>query len=130
MTPSEIIKKEAQKVGYDADVLLRKINKLVSNGTGILLHKNNSLLLLIFIAKGVVELHLITDDKPAAIADSLKYFINKIKESDIQKVYGSTNSIQHNDLQKTLGLLDKMGIDVQKPDNPRYHWMATVEGSK
>jgi len=28
MTPSQIITQEVQKVGYDADVMLRKINKL------------------------------------------------------------------------------------------------------
>ena len=57
MTPSEIITEEGKKVGYDADLILRKIDKLVSGKAAILLQKNDSVLLLINIAKGAVELH-------------------------------------------------------------------------
>ena len=60
MTPSEIITQEAQKVGYDADVMLRKINKFVQGNAAILLHKNDSFLLIITIANAVVEAHLFT----------------------------------------------------------------------
>lgn len=130
MTPSEIITKEAQKIGYDADVTLRKINKLVQSKAAILLQKNDSVLLLIGIAKGVSELHLFTADTPARIVDSLRYFVSKIKTSGIQKVYGSGDATTDLRLKKTLDLLDKMGVDVQASNIPRYKWMATVEGSK
>jgi len=63
MTPSEIITQEAQQVGYDADVMLRKINKLVQGKAGVLLQKNNSLMLLIGIAKGVSEVHFLFKTK-------------------------------------------------------------------
>ena len=130
MTPSEIITEEGKKVGYDADLILRKIDKLVSGKAAILLQKNDSVLLLINIAKGTVELHLFTMDPPAKIKTALKYFIDKVKASDIKTVYGIGNPAQDEALKKTLEILDNMGVDVSRSNLPRYQWMATVEGSK
>ena len=130
MTPSQIITQEAQSIGGDADVLLRKIDKLVDSKAAILLQKNDTLLLLIAIAKGSAELHIFTVDRPAKIIESVKYFVDKIKESDIQRVYGSGNMAQDARLKKTLDILDRLGVDVQKSNLPSYQWMATVEGSK
>ena len=126
MTPSEIIKQEAQKIGYNADEMLGKISKLVNSKAGILLQKNDSLLLLIGIGKGVAEVHIFTIDPPAKIADSLRYFIQKVKDSGLKKIYGSTNNGQEERLQKTLNLLDKMGVNIEKSNMPRYYWMAKV----
>ena len=130
MTPSEIITQEAQSIGGDSDVMLRKIDKLVKSKAAILLQKNDSILLLISIAKSVVELHIFTVDRPAKAIEAIKFFVEKIKESDIKTVYGSGNLAQDDKLNKTLKILDKMGVDVQKSNLPRYQWMATVEGSK
>jgi hypothetical protein len=130
MTPSEIITQETQSIGGDADVLLRKIDKLVQAKAAIMLQKNDTLLLLINIAKGFVELHIFTADRPAKVVEAVKYFVEKIKASDITTVYGSGNAAQDIKLKKTLAILDKMGVDVQKSNLPRYEWMATVEGSK
>jgi hypothetical protein len=126
MTPSEIITKEAQKYGINADILLHKINKLIQSNAGVLLQKNDSLLLLITVAKHVVELHVFTMDRPAVLADSVKYFISKIRESDIKKVYGDNDPKKEAELQKTLKLLKKLGVDVQKSNVPQYSWMAKV----
>jgi len=90
------------------------------------LQKNDSVLLLINIAKGLVELHLFTADPPAKVADSLKYFISKIRDSEIKTVYGKSNGAQDAELQKTLQLLKSMGVDVQKSNIEKYTWMATV----
>jgi len=126
MTPTEIITQEAQTYGGDADALLRSISKLAENNAAILLQKNDSLLLLISIAEGIVELHLFTMDRPAKVADSLKYFIEKIRASDLKMVYGPGNPSQDEKLSQTLKLLKRMGIDVQKSDLPGYAWMAKV----
>jgi len=123
MTPSEIITQEAQKYGGNADILLRKINKLVQGKAGILLQKNDSLLLLISIAKGIVEAHIFTMDSSAKAINSLKYFKDKIMNSDIQKMYFKENAKQQDELNKTLQLLKSFGLDVQKSNLPRYDWM-------
>jgi hypothetical protein len=123
MTPSEIITQEAQKYGGNADILLRKINKLVQGKAAILLRKNDSVLLLITIAKGIVEAHIFTMDSPSKAIDSLKYFKDKIMNSDIQKMYFKENAKQQDQLNKTLQLLKSFGLNVQKSNLPRYDWM-------
>ena len=125
MTPSQIITQEAQKVGYDADVLLRKINKLISNKAGILLQKNDSLLLLVGIAKQVAELHIFTMDPPAKVVKALKYFMGEIKKADIKKVYFDSNSKQEAELNKTIQVLKSLGLKVQKSNVKQYDWMVT-----
>ena len=123
MTPSEIITQEAQKIGYDADVVLRKINKLVQGKAAILLQKNDSVLLLINIAKNVVEAHIFTMDPPTKVIDSLKYFKDKIMNSEIHKMYFKESSLQKTRLEKTLQILKSFGLNVQKSNLPRYDWM-------
>ena len=130
MTPSQIITQEAQSIGGDADVLLRKIDKLVDSKAAVLLQKNDTLLLLIAITKGAAELHIFTVDRPAKVIEAVKHFVDKIKDSDIKRVYGSGNVAQDAKLKKTLDILDRLGVDVQKSNLPKYKWMATVEGSK
>jgi hypothetical protein len=126
MTPSEIITQEAQKYGGDADIMLRKIDKLITGKAAILLQKNDSVLLLISIAKGAVELHIFTMDSPAKLVDSLKYFVSKVKSPEINTVYGSANDAQSEDLQKTLQILKGLGVKIQESNIPRYAWMAKV----
>jgi hypothetical protein len=123
MTPSEIITQEAKKYGADADILLRKINKLVQSKAGILLQKNDSVLLLIAIAKGVVEAHIFTMDPPASVVDSLKYFKDKILASDIKAMYFKENNKQKVQLEKTLQLLKTFGLNVKPSNMKRYDWM-------
>jgi phosphomannomutase len=120
MTPSEIIKADAQRGQYDADIVLRKIDKLAQSGKAIIFHENNSILVLIALPGGNAELHLYTADSPLTMAQSLKKFISKIRASDIKKVYGS------GDIPQTLELLKKLGVDVQQSDDQRYRWMAPV----
>lgn len=126
MTPSEIIKQEAQRVGYDADILMRKIHRLVESKVGLLLQKNDSLLLLITIGKGLAELHIFTVDTPDKVAEAIKYFIEKIRNSDLKRVYGPGGNSQDKELKKTLRLLKSLGVDVQDSDLKQYSWMAPV----
>ena len=120
MTPSEIVRADAQRGQYDADVVLRKMDKLASSGGAILLHENNSVLLLIPIEGNSLELHLYTVDSPLTLAQSLKKFIGKIRASDVTAVYGS------GDVPQLLDLLRRLGVDVEQSDRPNYKWMARV----
>jgi tRNA 2-selenouridine synthase SelU len=72
------------------------------------------------IGNGAVELHLYTQDTPIKVAKALIYFIKKIRESDIQVVYGSEEPTQ------TLQLLKNLDVVVEPSDNPKYKWMARV----
>jgi hypothetical protein len=126
MTPSQIITQEAQKYGGNADIMLRKINKLVQGKAGMLIQKNDSVLLLIAISKTASEVHLFTMDTPAKLKGALKYFIQKTKESDIQTLYGPDGGSQSEELKKTLHILDSLGLNVQKSNIPGYYWMAEL----
>jgi hypothetical protein len=120
MTPSEIIRKDAERMGYDADIVLRKVAKLVKSGAGLLLQEGNSLLLLIAIADNNAELHLYTADSPLNLSRALKVFIEKIRASDLNAVYGS------GDVPQLLKMLNKFGVETMKSDLPNYRWMAPV----
>ena len=121
MKPSEIIlnDKESMKVG--ADRVLAAVMKIVNGKTGMLLQQNDSVLLLVNLGKKNSELHLYTLDPPIKLARSLKYFIDKIKASDLKRVYGTVAFDA-----PILKMLRDFGIDVKKSDNPQYQWMADV----
>ena len=120
MTPSEIIDKDAERLGYDAELVKRKIARIIRAGGALLLKSNDSLLLLIAINEEDVELHIYSADTPLTMAKSLKDFIQKIRSSDIKRVYGS------GDIPQMLALLKKFGVDVQPSNLPNYRWMANV----
>ena len=87
MTPSQIITQEAQKYGANADIMLRKINRLVQSKAAVLLQKNNSVLLLIALPKSCAELHLFTVDNPAKVKTALEDFVSKIRKFSFQKPF-------------------------------------------
>jgi hypothetical protein len=120
MTPSEIIRKDAERMGYDADIVMRKIAKLVKSGAGLLLKEGDSLLLLIAIPDNNAELHLYTADSPLNLSRALKSFIEKIRASDLNAVYGS------GEVPQLLKMLNKFGVETMKSDLPNYRWMAPV----
>ena len=130
MTPSEIITQEAQKVGYDADVMLRKINKLVQSKAAVLIQKNDSIMLLIGIAKHVAELHFFIADDSKKLKDSVAKFAKELKSSELNTIYGVIEK-QHNDLLKdAFNLLNKNGVNVEKSNLPSYIWMARLKDTK
>ena len=129
MTPSEIITQEAKQVGYDADIMLRKINKLVQGKAGVLLQQNNSLMLLIGIGKAVSEAHFFIADDKATLKKSMAHFAEQLKNSELNTIYGTVDK-QHNPLlENAFDLLHKNKINIQKSNVPRYLWMAQLKGA-
>ena len=122
MTPSQIITKDTQRRGNDADVMLRKINKLVQNKAGILLQQNDTVLLLISIAKDAAELHLFTTDAPLSLTKAMKVFWKKIESSDLKRVYTDITNPQ------VLEMAKRTGWNIQKSNMPTYNAMAVVKG--
>lgn len=121
MTPTEIIRQDAIREDYDADIVLRKMSKLLSAKGALLLQSNNSLLLLIGLPDNDAELHLYTADSPLTLAKSLKEFVQKIRDSEVETVYGSA------EIPQTLELLKRLGVDVQPSDKEGYYWMAPAD---
>jgi len=121
MTPSEIITKDTERRGSDADVMLRKVNKLIQGKAAILLQENDTILLMINIAKGAVELHLFTTDSPTSLFKAMKTFWKKIKSSDLKIAYTDVTNPQVAEMAK------RAGWNVQKSNLPRYNTMVVVK---
>ena len=121
MTPSEIITKDTERRGSDADVMLRKVNKLIQSKAAVLLQQNDTILLLISIAKGAAELHLFTADAPLSLTKAMKVFWKKIESSDLKRVYTDITNPQ------VLEMAKRTGWNIQKSNMPRYNAMAVVK---
>jgi len=97
------------------------INQLVQSGKGVLIRENNSILLLISIGDGEVEIHLYTVDPPHRLASAIKYFHDELIKSGIHTVYGTEMPDK-----QLVKLMLAVGIPVDKSDKPDYYWMANV----
>lgn len=122
MTPSEIILRDQYSQADDPKKVLMGINRIIKAGNGILLQKNNSVLFLIRLGEGDVELHLYTVDPPQSLASAIQYFIQKIKDSDLKKVY----FIKPKSGEQIVRMLKTYGVDIQKSDRKEYSYMAKV----
>lgn len=122
MTPSEIILKDQYSQADDPKKVLMGVSRIVKAGNGILLQKNNSVLFLIRLGEGDVELHLYTVDPPQALASAIQYFIEKIRKSDLKRVY----FIKPKSGEQIVKMLKMYGVDIQKSDRKEYAYMAKV----
>lgn len=120
MTPTEIITADAIERNLNPQSILSSVFQMLQTERAVMLQKNNSILLLEKIDVGSVALHLFTEDQPITLVKSVKFFIDKIKSSDIKAVYGLADNEQ------IIDLLISLGVPVQDSDNPNYNWMAMV----
>jgi len=127
MKPTEIINAEYQKLGKDSGEFLKKLSAALRKKLAIIMQEENTILILIALGDGNVELHLFTADSPIKVAKALSRFVDKIRKSDLKAVYGPKENVPNsNKLQQTLTMLKTLGVDVQPSDNPKYEWMAKV----
>ena len=120
MTPSEIITKDSERLGLDPQMVLGKISRVIKSGAGILLKEGDSLLLIIALPDNNAELHIYTADSPLNIGRSVKKFVEKIRASDLNYVYGS------GEIPQMLKMLNKFGVHTEPSNLPNYRWMAKV----
>ena len=127
MKPTEIINAEFQKLGKESGAFLKKLSAALRKKLAIIMQEDNTILILIALGDGNVELHLFTADSPIRVAKALSRFVDKIRKSDLKAVYGPKENVPNsNKLQQTLTMLKTLGVDVQPSDNPKYEWMAKV----
>lgn len=122
MTPSEIILRDQYSQADDPKKVLLGISRVMKAGNGVILQKNNSVLFLIRLGEGDVELHLYTVDPPQSLASAIQYFIKKIQDSDLKKVY----FIKPKSGEQIVRMLKTYGVDIQKSDRKKYAYMAKV----
>lgn len=120
MTPTQIIRADAIERGMNPDALLVSLRNHLQSKVAVMLKKNNSVLILKELGDHTVELHLFTEDAPLTLARSIKYFVDKIKASDIEAVYGKADSPQ------IVEMLRRLDVPVEDSDRPQFNWMARV----
>jgi hypothetical protein len=120
MTPSEIMNAEVEKQGGDVQNFTQNVMYLLKNKLAILLHTNQSVLLLTQLGDGDVESHLFTQDSPLTLFKSLQYFIEKIRSSEVRSIYGKATNPQ------IIEALKRLGVAVEPSDREEYNWKATV----
>ena len=119
---SQIILNDAHAKAFGAEKVAQAISQLVESGKAILVRNNNSIIVLIQIGEGEVEIHLYTVDPPHRLASAMKYFHDELVKSGIQKVYGTEMPDK-----QLIKLMLAVGIPVDKSDKPDYYWMAPVQ---
>jgi hypothetical protein len=124
MTPSEIILADSKRNGVIPQVVLQTAAKLVKSKLATIIQQNDSVLLMTFIDRNDVELHLFTTDSPLTLAKSLMGFINIIKQSELRRVYGKADN------SGILEMLKRVGVNVLPSDKPQFNWMAEVHGAQ
>lgn len=122
MPASEIIINDAEAQKFGPEAIVKAIDQLISEGRGLLIRHNNSVLLLILIGEGEVEIHLYTVDPPHRLASAMKYFHDELLKSSVKKVYGTEMPDK-----QLIRMMLAAGIPVDKSDKPDYYWMAPVQ---
>jgi conjugal transfer/entry exclusion protein len=122
MPASQIITNDPQNRGEDVDAILRFLESVNAQGKLFILQENNTILVLILIAKNTVEAHLFTVDEPMTVAHSLKTIVAELRRSEIQRAYSHMGE----ETPKILQLLQTFGLQPQQSDNPEYEWMVDL----
>jgi hypothetical protein len=119
---SQIILNDAQAKEAGAEQIVQAISELVDSGKAVLVQHNNSVIVLISIGDGEVEIHLYTVDPPHRLASAMKHFLDELLKSGIQKVYGTEMPDK-----QLIKMMLAVGVPVDKSDKPDYYWMAPVQ---
>jgi hypothetical protein len=119
---SQIILNDANAKEAGAEQVAIAINNLVQEGKAVLVRHNNSVIVLVQIGDGEVEIHLYTVDPPHRLASAMKYFHQELVKSGINKVYGTEMPDK-----QLIKMMLAVGIPVEKSDKPDYYWMGTTQ---
>lgn len=120
MTPSEIITQEAQSKNADPTPVLQNLLEQINSGHVIMMQENDSLLFITRLGDKRAMVHLSTVDSPLTLRKSLAGFLKKLKDSEIDIIFGDTKNEQ------LLKLMKRVGFDVKKSNVPKFTWMAKV----
>ena len=120
MTPTQLIEADARKRKLDASKVMKSIHDLIQSKKATLMQEGDTLLLLRLLAPATVEAHLFTEDQPIKLARNILRIVEKMRKGGLKKVYGKADNPQ------IVQLLSKIGLNVQKPDQPKYNWMVIL----
>jgi hypothetical protein len=120
MTPTEIIREDSLSRNIDPDKTLKNIAYMVKNGNATLIQHGDTVLFLLRFSPKAVELHLFTKDSPLGLISAVRKFVETIRKTNLEAVYGRADN------EGILALLRRAGVNVEKSNMPQYNWMAKV----
>jgi len=126
MTPSQIIAADHKRFGHsqaDTARLMETMQAMIKKDVGHLVQHGDSLLFLANLGNKSAEISFFTTDTPQKIKSAMVYFIKQVRQAGFKKVYGEDGGPI---LNKTLPLLQKLGLNIEKSDKPTYYWMADL----
>jgi len=126
MTPSQIIAADHKRFGHGPDDtahLMKTMMLMIQKNAAHLIQHGDSLLFITNLDKQNAEVSIFTADSPLKIKSSLKYFVNQVRHAGFKRMYVEDGGPM---LNKTLKILEKFGLNIQKSDKPGYLWMADL----
>ena len=124
MNASQVIAQCIRDDGNDPSADLRTLATAVQHDAVKILQESRTVIVLLKLGAGQVEIHFYSQDKPVTMLKSLMCLVAKIQATDIRRVYGKPDSLGR--LENTLKFLKRRGVAVVTSDNPNYEWMANV----
>jgi len=120
MKASEVIYNDKYTQEDGADRVLAAISKLVQDNMAVVLQNNGTVLVVVRLGDGAVEIHAYTVESGLRLISSIKVLIKKLKDSDIQVVYFA----DPRDAQM-LQVLKMNDLKIVPSDRPQYQHMIT-----
>ena len=120
MKASEIIYNDKYSQEDGPDRVLNSIAQLVKDDMAVILQSGETVLVVVRLGDGAVEVHVYTMDTGLRLISAMKVLIQKLKDSDIQVAYIA----DPRDAQM-LQVLKMNDLQVRKSDRPEYGWMIT-----
>jgi hypothetical protein len=118
--PSEIIKEYAASIGINPRGAVFGVDALMKTGDGLLLQEHNTVMVLQKLAPKVASANIFTTDDPKVLLSSISTLVDKLKESEINIIYGDKENEEF-----MLGLEYK-GVSLYASDIPGNDWMAKL----
>ena len=120
MTPTEIIRADAEKDGFDIKAVLSFIKQSIENKTGYLMREGDSVLFIKLINQNSAELYLYTQDRPISVGKAIVKFIDALRKTNIHNFYMS------GDMPQISALVKYAGAEIEPSDNPDYKTMMRL----
>ena len=121
MTPMEIIQNdpEIQATGQMQE-FTEGLAKLISAKQVTMLRHMDILCILINAGKNKAQIMIVGQADTKTLLTAVRDFLQKIRNSGINTIYGFTDSPED------LKLFKAVGLNAQKSDNQRFDWMARI----
>jgi len=120
MLTDDVIKAVAKREGIKPGALEATIQKLVGQGRGTLMHKNDTLMLLHPMGPTTAYVHFLSIDGMPALVHAIGDYLSVIRRHGIKRLYTNVQNPQ------IIEALKQNKAPVMPSDSKRYHLMIKV----